>query len=234
MAALNSLIQTCGHLELTDIHHPFHWNSVKLSCFFTCWVIWGYILGILNFVMRLWAIFKSSGDVEVLFFALPGNRCRCFRMRVPTCFLWGMVLMSVQFLKTLQWYSGLFCISTTHWQVWILGDCLLHSLQNFGMLFWVNSMHTRGGGGWGQEFIYKLGHHFLELPSLILIIGLWLPGIWLPGPLRQPGILFSCLPYTYFKCLSIRGQKEERNIMKILPTLFRHSLKREMFPPSEF
>ena len=107
-------------MELIWLHHPFHWEFVRFSWFYTHWIIWDGIVGILNIVIRLWVMFKFSGDIWALLFALPGNGHRCFRMYILTCLLWAMVLTSVQFLKTLQCYSGLFCFSISHQWVWIL------------------------------------------------------------------------------------------------------------------
>lgn len=111
-------------MELIGLHHPFHWEFVRFSWFYTYWIIWNGILGILNIVIRLWVMFKSSGDIWVLLFALPANGRKSFRMYILTCLLWAMVLMSVQFLKTLQCSSGLFCESFC-FPVWQQGNIYL-------------------------------------------------------------------------------------------------------------
>lgn len=140
-------------MELIGLHHPFHWEFVRFSWFYTYWIIWNGILGILNIVIRLWVMFKSSGDIWVLLFALPANGRKSFRMYILTCLLWAMVLMSVQFLKTLQCSSGLFCESFC-FPVWQQGNIYLP-----------------------QEFIYRRTErkkkHTLEMLPTLFRESLW-------------------------------------------------------------
>lgn len=153
-------------MELIGLHHPFHWEFVRFSWFYTYWIIWDGILGILNIVIGLWVMFKSSGDIWVLLFALPANGRKSFRMYILTCLLWAMVLMSVQFLKTLQCSSGLFCQSFC-FPVWQQGNIYLP-----------------------QEFIYRRTErkkkHTLEMLPALFRESLWRQKCSLPRVFPDP------------------------------------------------
>lgn len=88
------------------------------------------LYGSCDFCLYPWRV-----NNEILFF---------FFLNFAFC---GLLLMSVQFSKTLQWFSGLFCIYYIQWSVWELCGGSQGLWQTNYYLF-----HVCMSLGWTQEF----------------------------------------------------------------------------------